>query len=64
MPWAQKLQRNIFPRYVKTKTNYDKSRLNLIINIKYENKKQNMKCARQKCKLYFIMITYEIMNMK
>ncbi len=36
-----------FPRYVKTKTNYDKNRFNLIPNIKHENKKQKMKCVRQ-----------------
>jgi len=36
------------PRYVKTKTNYDKSRLNLIPNIKHENKKQKHEMCKTK----------------
>lgn len=37
-----------FPRYVKTKTNYEKSWFNLIPNIKHENKKQKYEMCKRK----------------
>jgi len=41
----------------KPKQTMAKVGLNLILNIKHENQRNNMKCVRKKCKWNFIMIT-------
>lgn len=55
-----------FFKYIITKINHGKNKgLNFIPNIIHMKiKDKNVKCVKQKCNWNFILITYEIINVK